>query len=69
MPVIRGCCPIDRLCRTMQYELLGPMHPEDCDACGACSYVCPARRDVMAHVFEATFDTGAVIREGDDRDE
>ena len=53
----------------MQYELLGPMHPEDCDACGACSYVCPARRDVMAHVFEATFDTGAVIREGDDRDE
>ena len=67
----KGLLPyeIDRLCRTMQYELLGPMHPEDCDACGACSYVCPARRDVMAHVFEATFDTGAVIREGDDRDE
>ena len=37
----------------MHYERLQHLSPEDCDGCGACSYICPAGRPVAAEVLQA----------------
>ncbi len=56
---IRAChrgllpCEIARLLGNMQYERLPALEATRCDGCGACSYVCPANREVAAAVREA----------------
>lgn len=51
---------IARRLENAHYDRLASLHPERCDACGNCSYVCPAGKDVTAQVLEAK-ETGASI--------
>lgn len=46
-------CEIDRLVENRQYDRLPVLEAGRCDNCGACTFVCPARRDVAAAVQEA----------------
>lgn len=61
------------ICRrfeNMHYERLTHLTPERCDACGACSYVCPARRDVMSAVQQAARHDGTIFLDwGGDTDD
>lgn len=52
---------IARRLENMHYEHLAPLHPEDCDGCGACTWVCPAHRDVMRAVLDAGETDGSVF--------
>ena len=45
----------------MHYERLQHLSPEDCDGCGACSYICPAGRPVAAEVLRAGQTKGTVF--------
>lgn len=51
---------IARQIEDMHYDRLESLHPEQCDSCGACSYVCPAGRDVAALVGEAIDASGRI---------
>ena len=53
----------------MQYERLSGLLPEDCDGCGACSYVCPAGLDVTAKVLEARDARGTIFLKWGDGDD
>ncbi len=44
---------IVRRLENMHYERLMHLSPSECDGCAACSYVCPAGRDVAADVLRA----------------
>ncbi len=44
---------IVRRFENMHYERLQHLSPQNCDGCAACSYVCPAGRDVAADVLRA----------------
>ena len=58
-----------RRLENMHYERLPSLLPEECDGCGACSYVCPAGRDVTAKVLEAGQTQGTIfLNWGDDDD-
>lgn len=50
------------------YTALNGLHPWECDACGACSYSCPASRDVMSHVLEAALAAGTDVWGGGESD-
>ena len=53
----------------MQYERLSSLLPEECDGCGACSYVCPAGLDVTAKVLEARDAHGTIFLKWGDGDD
>ena len=58
---------IARRVDNMQYERLPRLLPQDCDNCGACSYICPAGIDVATKVFEARQNSSTVLLKwGDD---
>lgn len=60
---------IVRRLENMHYERLASLHPEGCDGCGACSFVCPSGRDVAVRVQEAAGTHGTIFLEwGDDDD-
>ena len=44
---------IVRRLENMHYERLQHLHPQECDGCAACSYICPAGRAVAADVLRA----------------
>lgn len=46
-------CEIARLLGNMHYDRLPGLEATRCDGCGACSYVCPAKREVTAAVLQA----------------
>lgn len=61
---------ISKRLENMQYERLADLHAEECDGCGACSYVCPAGRDVAVRVLEAQEAAGNIFLDwGDEEDE
>lgn len=53
----------------MQYERLATLLAEECDGCGACSYVCPAGLDVTARVLEARDAHGNIFLDWGDSDD
>jgi electron transport complex protein RnfC len=61
---------ISRRLENMHYERLQHLHPERCDGCGACSFVCPSARDLMQAVRYAASTDGSVFLDwgGNDRD-
>ena len=61
---------ITRRLENMHYERLQHLHPERCDGCGACSFVCPASRDLMQAVQYAASTDGSIFLDwgGNDRD-
>lgn len=52
---------IVRRSENMHYERLMHLSPNDCDGCAACSYVCPAARDVVGDVLRAGQTKGTVF--------
>lgn len=52
---------IVRLSENMHYERLQQLSPQECDGCAACSYVCPAHRDVAADVLRAGQSEGTLF--------
>ncbi len=52
---------IGRRLENMQYDRLNSLHPEECDGCGACTWICPAGRDVMYAVLAASETDGPVF--------
>jgi electron transport complex protein RnfC len=61
---------IARRLENMHYERLQHLHPERCDGCGACSFVCPASRDLMQAVQYAASTDGSIFLDwgGNDHD-
>ena len=53
----------------MQYERLSQLLPDECDGCGACSYVCPSGLEVTAKVLEARDAQGNIFMKWGDGDE
>lgn len=76
MRPLHACMPcrllpyeIVRRLENMHYERLPSLLPEECDGCGACSYVCPGGTDVTAKVLEAGQTQGTIfLNWGDDDD-
>ena len=60
---------IVRRLENMHYERLQHLSPADCDGCSACSYVCPAGRDVAADVLKAGETKGMYLTWGEDDNE
>ena len=61
---------ICRRLENMHYERLQHLFPWECDGCAACSYVCPAGRDVCATVLQAGETQGSMfLNWGDDNNE
>ena len=56
---------IARQVEDMHYDRLEALHPDRCDSCGACSYICPAGRDVAALVGEAAHGGHILMNWGD----
>ena len=52
---------IVRLSENMHYERLQQLSAQECDGCAACSYVCPAHRDVAADVLRAGQSEGTLF--------
>ena len=52
---------IVRRSENMHYVRLMHLSPNDCDGCAACSYVCPAARDVVGDVLQAGQTKGTVF--------
>ncbi len=58
---------IVRRLENMHYERLQHLHPQECDGCAACSYICPAGRPVAAEVLRAGETNGTMFMNwGDD---
>lgn len=61
---------IVRRLENMHYERLRHLAATDCDGCAACSYVCPAGRDVATEVLRAQESNGTIfLNWGDDDNE
>ena len=61
---------IVRRLENMHYERLRHLDATECDGCAACSYVCPAGRDVAAEVLRAQESNGTMFLSwGDDENE
>ncbi len=61
---------IVRRLENMHYERLRHLAATECDGCAACSYVCPAGRDVAAEVLRAQESNGTIfLNWGDDDNE
>ncbi len=52
---------IGRRLENMHYDQLGFLHPEECDGCGACTWICPSGRDVMYAVLSAGETDGPIF--------
>lgn len=52
---------IARRYENMQYRQLASLHPTDCDGCNACTYICPAKRNVSDMVLQAAKEAGVVL--------
>ena len=44
-----------------QYSGIDAFHPSACDGCNACSYICPAKRNVSELVLEASTVAGVIL--------
>ena len=61
---------IVRRSENMHYERLRHLSPTECDGCAACSYICPANRDVAADVLRAQESDGTLFLSwGDEENE
>lgn len=61
---------IVRRLENMHYERLRHLSATECDGCAACSYVCPAGRDVATEVLRARESDGTIfLNWGDDDNE
>ncbi len=52
---------IGRRLENMHYDELSSLHQEECDGCGACTWICPAGRDVMYALLSAGETDGPVF--------
>lgn len=52
---------IGRRLENMHYDELSFLHPEECDGCGACTWICPSARDVMYAVLSAGETDGPIF--------
>ncbi|MBQ3134145.1 MAG: 4Fe-4S dicluster domain-containing protein [Clostridia bacterium] len=59
----KGLLPyeIARRYENLQYERLSALEPQECDACAACSAVCPAHRPLVQTVQQAAHSMGTIF--------
>lgn len=60
---------IARRLENTNYDRLAGLHPERCDGCGNCGYVCPVGKDLTAQVLEAKEHSASVVMKWGESDD